>query len=196
MYILIDNYDSFVYNLAAYMLELGRKVRVIRNDEISVQMLENLQANEKIMGIIISPGPKSPKESGISLEIITRLHDKIPILGVCLGHQIIAYQFGATVEKGDRPMHGKVSSIHHNNNGIFQKLPSPFNVTRYHSLVVKEENLPTCLQIDAKSEDGAIMAISHRKYPVFGVQFHPEAVLTEYGHVLLENYILFCERGV
>lgn len=194
MYLLIDNYDSFVYNLAAYIRELGRTIMIKRNDEVTISMLEAIMKEENVQGIIISPGPKSPKESGISGDIIVHFHKKVPILGVCLGHQIIGYQFGAIVEKGNRPMHGKVNLIYNSGKGIFKELPSSYKVTRYHSLVVKEEKLPSCLQIDAKSEDGAIMAISHKSYPVYGVQFHPEALLTQYGHALLENFLKICEK--
>lgn len=194
MFLLIDNYDSFVFNLAAYIHELGRAVIVKRNNEITISMLENLMKEKHVQGFILSPGPKSPKESGISGDIITNFYKIIPILGVCLGHQTIAFQFGAIVEKGNRPMHGKVNLIYHNEKGIFKKIPSPFKVTRYHSLVVKEDGLPECFQIDAKSEDGVIMAISHKNYPVYGVQFHPEAVLTQYGHALLENFLKLCEN--
>ena len=190
MLLMIDNYDSFVYNLAAYFEELGQEVLIKRNDEISMKEIEAI--NPK--GIIISPGPKAPESAGESIQIVQTFSKKIPILGVCLGHQVIGYACGGRVVKGKRPMHGKVTAIRHNKNGIFQNLPESFQVTRYHSLVVQECDLPEQLQIDAIAEDGAIMAISRKDAPVYGIQFHPEAVLTQYGHEILDNFNTICEK--
>ena len=194
MFVMIDNYDSFVHVLTMYFEELGQEIVVIRNDEVTLEYLEKLYQEQKLDGIIISPGPKSPKDAGMSVEIVKKMGKKVPILGVCLGHQVIGYAFGANISKGKRPMHGKVTPISHNGQGIFDKLPQNFEVTRYHSLVVEREKLPECLQIDAQDDEGTIMAISHTKHPLFGIQFHPEAVLTEYGHEMLENYIKICQQ--
>ena len=194
MYVMVDNYDSFVYNLAVYLRELGREVMLVRNDRVSIRMLELLHRECGLEGIIISPGPKSPLDCGASGEIVRGMAGRVPILGVCLGHQIIGHVFGASVKKGVRPMHGKVTEIRHNRKGLFQELPDTYEVTRYHSLIVCEEGLPDCLQVDARSSDGTIQAISHRTLPVYGVQFHPEAVLTQYGHELLRNFIKICEE--
>lgn len=194
MYLMVDNYDSFVYNLARYLEELGEEVELVRNDKINVSQVETMRLAGTLEGILISPGPKSPKDCGNCCEIVRRMAGKIPILGVCLGHQIIGHVFGAEVQKGAYPMHGKVTRIHTAGRGIFQDLPESYQVTRYHSLVVSEENFPQELQVDAWAEDGVIMALSHRMMPVFGVQFHPEAVLTEYGHEILENFTKICRR--
>lgn len=194
MYVMIDNYDSFVHNLAVYFQELGQQVCVIRNDEVKVKDLEALNKAGELEGIIISPGPKSPRDSGMSGEVVKKMKGVVPILGVCLGHQIIGHTFGARVEKGSRPMHGKVTWISHQERSIFRRLPRTYQVTRYHSLVVSEKEMPDCLQVDARGEDGTVMAISHRELPVFGVQFHPEAVLTQYGYELLDNFIEVCRR--
>lgn len=191
MYLMIDNYDSFVYNLKAYVDDLNEYVRVVRNDKITIEEITEMK---DLKGIIISPGPKSPKDSGICTSVVRKFAGKIPILGVCLGHQIIGYEFGAVVEKGERPMHGKVTRIFHNNHNLFRNIESPYNVTRYHSLVINEESMPKELKVDARSEDGAVMAVSHVKYPVYGVQFHPEAVLTQYGHELLRNFIILSKE--
>lgn len=193
MYLMIDNYDSFVYNLACYMEELGEQVELIRNDRVSVRQVEALRHSGTLEGILISPGPKSPKDCGNCREIVRQMAGKAPILGVCLGHQIIAHVFGAEVKKGERPMHGKVTRIETTQTGLFQNLPSAYQVTRYHSLVVGEENFPAELQVDARSEDGVIMALRHRSWPIYGVQFHPEAVLTEYGHEILRNFTRICK---
>ena len=191
MYLMIDNYDSFVYNLKAYLDDLNEDVKVVRNDKITIEEITEMK---DLKGIIISPGPKSPKDSGICTSVVRKFAGKIPILGVCLGHQIIGYEFGAVVEKGERPMHGKVTKIFHNNDNLFRNIESPYNVTRYHSLVINEESMPKELKVDARSEDGAVMAVSHVKYPVYGVQFHPEAVLTQYGHELLRNFIILSKE--
>ncbi|SHJ71486.1 anthranilate synthase component II [Parasporobacterium paucivorans] len=190
MYLIIDNYDSFVYNLAAYFRELGQEVVQYKNDIIRPEDIYKI----KPRGIIISPGPKSPTKSGMSEEIVREFSDKIPILGVCLGHQVIGHVFGAEIVKGARPMHGKVTKIYHNGRGLFDGIPSPYLVTRYHSLVIDPETLADELQVDAGDENDTIMAVSHRSLPIFGVQFHPEAVLSEYGHEILENYIRICEN--
>jgi len=194
MFLMIDNYDSFVYNLIAYIQELGREIKVIRNDDIDFEALEKLLHKGSLEGIIISPGPKSPTDCGASGEIIKKFQGRVPILGVCLGHQIIAHQYGGIVEKGLRPMHGKVTTITNNGEGLFKNLPTNYDVTRYHSLVVNSENLPDCLNIDAWTNDGVIMAISHKLHPIYGVQFHPEAVLTKNGYLLLENFLSLCEN--
>ena len=186
MLVMIDNYDSFVYNLAAYFKELNQDIKVIRNDKLTIEELESI---ENLDGIIISPGPGRPQDGGISFDIVRHFAGKLPILGVCLGHQIIGHAFGAVVKRGTVPMHGKVTPIHTTQSRMFSNLPETYEVTRYHSLVVDESSLPDELQIDAKTEDGAIMALSHKTYPVYGIQFHPEAVLTKYGHELLNNFI-------
>ena len=193
MYLLIDNYDSFVYNLAAYIRELSSGVEVVRNDCVDMAELECRIERGEIDGIIISPGPKRPEDSGLSEDIIRRFEGVVPILGVCLGHQTIAYRYGGTVRKGLRPMHGKITEIRHNRSSLFSSIPQCFLVTRYHSLVVSPEDLPDCLEIDACTEDQTIMALHHRDYPVYGIQFHPEAVLTEYGHQIIRNFMSICE---
>lgn len=192
MYLMIDNYDSFVYNLARYMEELGERIEVVRNDRITLQRVEALLLAGGLEGILISPGPKSPKDCGNCREIVANMAGCVPILGVCLGHQIIGSVFGAEVKKGARPMHGKVTEITTNRQGLFRDLPETYEVTRYHSLVVSREKLPDTLVVDAVSEDGVIMGMHHRDLPVYGVQFHPEAVLTQYGHELLGNYRKIC----
>lgn len=191
MYIMIDNYDSFVYNLDAYFKELGQEVEVIRNDAAD---LSALLKRRDIRGIIISPGPKNPQDCSESAEIVRAFAGRVPILGVCLGHQIIGHVFGADVKKGERPMHGKITPVFHKGRNLFRGLRQEMPVTRYHSLVVAENSLPEVLLIDARSEDGVVMALSHRDYPVYGVQFHPEAVLTESGHAVLNNFIRLCEE--
>lgn len=187
MILLIDNYDSFVYNLARYLEEAGREVRVIRNDAITVDGIVAMAPE----AIVISPGPCTPNEAGISLEVIEKLGPSIPILGVCLGHQAIGQIYGGTVVRAVRPLHGKTSDIDHDGTGVFDSLPSPLKVTRYHSLVVHlpEDGQDCPLVVNATAPDGEIMAFRHCQYPIFGVQFHPEAVLTEGGHKLLENFL-------
>ncbi|MCI1654092.1 MAG: aminodeoxychorismate/anthranilate synthase component II [Lachnospiraceae bacterium] len=188
MYYLIDNYDSFVYNLSAYLEENGCEVLVRRADQVSPEEINALRPE----GIILSPGPKRPRDAVESRQILEIFQGKVPILGVCLGHQLIGWYYGADVCHGARPMHGKLSQIRHDGRGLFQGLPQQFAVTRYHSLVVSEERLPGELQITARAEDGVIMGLRHRTLPVYGVQFHPEAVRTEYGHELLENFHKIC----
>ena len=191
MYLMIDNYDSFVYNLKAYIQELGREILVKRCDEITLEEIEHMQPE----GIILSPGPKRPWDAELCMEVTERFQGQIPILGVCLGHQVLGHCCGAIVQKGERPMHGKVTELKNNGTGVFAGLPEKYKVTRYHSLVVKKESVPEEYQIDAVSEDGAVMGISHKTWPVYGVQFHPEAVLTEYGHELLENFCRIAEKN-
>jgi anthranilate synthase/aminodeoxychorismate synthase-like glutamine amidotransferase len=182
---MIDNYDSFVYNLVQYLGELGEDVRVFRNDKVTIPQIEELSPDH----IIISPGPCTPNEAGVSLELIDYFKGKIPILGVCLGHQAIGQAFGGDVIRAPRLMHGKTSLIHHDGKGVFSGLKSPLTATRYHSLIVKRESLPNCLAITAETELGEIMGIRHIKYAVEGVQFHPESILTEDGHAMLVNFL-------
>lgn len=189
--LMIDNYDSFTYNLVQYLEELGARVKVERNDEIEIKDIEELAPEI----IVISPGPCTPLESGISRDVVTYFKDKIPILGICLGHQTIAHEFGGRIVKGLEPVHGKVHTIWHDNKGVFSHLKNPLNVTRYHSLVVDREGLPLELVVTAETEDGQIMGIRHKNYPLEGVQFHPEAVLTEQGHELLDNFLKKKGRG-
>ena len=190
MLLMIDNYDSFVYNLVRYFEEIGEQVEVIRNDKINMNAIDV----NKYLGIIISPGPKNPKEAGLSLDIIDKFKDKIPILGICLGHQCIGHYFGSEIIKGEKPMHGKISEVIHNNHGLFHNVKSPVKVTRYHSLIVDKKTLPKELEITAESLDNVIMGIKHKKLPIYGVQFHPEAELTEEGHKILQNFITECKR--
>jgi para-aminobenzoate synthetase component 2 len=194
MYLMVDNYDSFVYNLACYFEELGEKVELVRNDKISIAEVEAMRLSGTLEGIVISPGPKNPEDCGNCCEIVEQMAGKVPILGVCLGHQIIGHVFGADIVKGKFPMHGKVTEIYTNQTGLFRGLPKQYQVTRYHSLVVSKTDFPSVLQIDAETKDGVVMALSHRELPIYGVQFHPEAVLTEYGHELLKNFIGLCEQ--
>ena len=191
MYLMIDNYDSFVYNLKAYFQELGRDILVRRSDELTLDDIQAMQPQ----GIILSPGPKRPWDAQLCVDTVRRFGGKVPLLGVCLGHQVLGHCAGAVVEKGTRPMHGKVTRVRHNGTGLFAGLPREFNVTRYHSLVVRQDTLPEDYQVDCVAEDGAVMGLSHRTLPLFGVQFHPEAVLTEYGHELLENFCRMAEMG-
>ena len=185
MILLLDNYDSFTYNLAQYLGELGCDVEVHRNDKISVEEI----ARRKPEKVVISPGPCTPQEAGICVELVRRLAGKFPILGVCLGHQAIGVAFGGKIIRAPKLFHGKTSEIHHDRKGVFQKLPDPFTATRYHSLIVERKSLPRELAITAETSDGIIMGFRHRKFPVEGVQFHPESVLTEAGFHLLENFL-------
>jgi para-aminobenzoate synthetase component 2 len=185
MILLIDNYDSFVWNLARYVSELGHARVVVRNDAIGLDEIAGLLPSH----IIVSPGPCTPNESGISNAVIERFGAMIPILGVCLGHQCIGAVHGGKVERARRPMHGKTSAVTHVGSGLFRGLQSPLTVTRYHSLIVADEGLPASLRVTARSEDGEIMGLAHTVHPVHGVQFHPEAVLTEHGHALLRNFL-------
>jgi anthranilate synthase/aminodeoxychorismate synthase-like glutamine amidotransferase len=185
MIVMIDNYDSFTYNLVQYLGELGADVKVFRNDELGVDEIERMSCSH----IVISPGPCTPNEAGITLALIERMAGRVPILGVCLGHQAIGQAFGGKVVRAKQVMHGKVSRIRHDGAGVFEEIPDPFVATRYHSLVVARESLPDCLAVTAESEDGEIMGLRHRSLAVEGVQFHPEALLTEHGHKMLQNFI-------
>jgi anthranilate synthase component 2 len=185
MILVLDNYDSFTYNLVQYLGELGAEVKVVRNDELSVEQVEAL-APERV---VISPGPCTPNEAGISLALVARLAGKVPILGVCLGHQAIGQAFGGRVVRARQVMHGKVSCIRHDGRGVFAGIPDEFVATRYHSLVVERASVPAALQVSAQAEDGEIMGLRHRTLAVEGVQFHPEALLTEHGHQMLENFL-------
>ena len=185
MILLIDNYDSFVYNLARYVRELGDEPLVRRHDALSVEDIRRLAPSH----IIISPGPCSPNEAGISTDVVRQLGASIPILGVCLGHQCIGAAYGGEIVRAGSPMHGKTSRIHHEGTGIFSGLPTPFVATRYHSLVIAPASVPADLRVTATSEDGEIMAVQHVEHPVYGVQFHPESVLTEHGYRLLDHFL-------
>jgi anthranilate synthase component 2 len=185
MLLMIDNYDSFTYNLVQYLAELGADVRVYRNDALTLEQI----ASWKPEKIVISPGPCTPTEAGISVPLIQRFAGEIPILGVCLGHQAIGQAFGGRVIRARRVMHGKLSPVDHQGVGVFAGLSNPLTVTRYHSLVIEEATLPDCLEITARSDDGEIMGVRHRELAVEGVQFHPEAILTEQGHPLLANFL-------
>jgi anthranilate synthase component 2 len=182
---MIDNYDSFTYNLVQYFSELGEQVVVYRNDEITVDKIAQLSPGR----IVISPGPCTPNEAGVSLAVINQFSQKIPVLGVCLGHQSIGQAFGGRVIHAKRLMHGKTSPIFHHNTGVFQDLPNPFVATRYHSLVVERSTLPDCLEITAWTEDDEIMGIRHKTLAIEGIQFHPESILSEHGHQMLENFL-------
>ena len=185
MFILIDNYDSFTYNLVHYLGEEGAEVVVKRNDALSADDVLALQPQ----GIVLSPGPCDPERAGICLDLIAKAAGKVPIFGVCLGHQSIGQAFGGKVLRAPSPMHGKVSAISHHGTDIFTSLPSPFNATRYHSLIVERETLPACLEITAETGDGVIMGLQHKELPIHGVQFHPESIASENGHDLLRNFL-------
>ena len=185
MLLMIDNYDSFTYNLVQYLGELGEDVRVYRNDQITMPELEKLKPDH----IVISPGPCTPNEAGVSVETIQKLGGKFPILGVCLGHQSIGQAYGGKIVRAKQLMHGKTSMIQHMNTGVFQGLPNPFEATRYHSLVIERASLPDVLEITAWTDDGEIMGVRHKTLPVEGVQFHPESILTQHGHELLANFL-------
>jgi len=189
--LLIDNYDSFVHNLARYVRELGETTAVYRNDAITLGEIAALAPSH----IIVSPGPCTPREAGISNEVIVGFGPRVPILGGCLGHQCLAAALGGQVVRASRPRHGKTSPIHHNGEGIFAGLPSPFQATRYHSLLVAREGLPACLEVVASTLEGEIMAMRHRDLPLWGVQFHPESVLTEHGYALLRSFLRLRARA-
>jgi len=189
MVLVIDNYDSFVYNLAQYLGELGWEPVVYRNDQISLAQIESLNPSH----IIISPGPATPLEAGISNDIIWRFAGRIPILGVCLGHQCIGYAFGGQIVRATVPTHGKSSPVYHDGKTVYQNLPNPFEAGRYHSLVVKRDTLPPSLALTAETDDGVIMGIRHKDYVVEGVQFHPESIMTDVGHDLLKNFLSFLQ---
>jgi para-aminobenzoate synthetase component 2 len=185
MILVIDNYDSFTYNLVQYLGEIGQEVLVRRNDQIDLNGIESLKPDH----ILISPGPCTPNEAGISLALIDRFKGKIPILGVCLGHQSIGQVFGGEVIRAEKLMHGKTSDIYHDGKTIFEGIPSPYTATRYHSLIVRRESLPDCLEISAETKDGEIMGLRHKEYPIEGVQFHPESIITDHGLKLLRNFV-------
>ena len=185
MLLMIDNYDSFTYNIVQYLGELGEDVRTVRNDEITLEQIERM-APERIC---ISPGPKAPKDAGISLDILREFKGKLPILGVCLGHQAIGEAFGGKVIRAKQVMHGKTSLIAHTGEGVFKGLPSPFTVIRYHSLAIERASLPDCLEVTAWTDDGEIMGVRHKEYDIEGVQFHPESILSEHGHALFKNFL-------
>ncbi|MFZ3324150.1 MAG: aminodeoxychorismate/anthranilate synthase component II [Usitatibacter sp.] len=185
MLLMIDNYDSFTYNLVQYLGELGEEVKVLRNDEASVDEIERLGAAR----VVLSPGPCTPNEAGVCLDLIRRLAGRVPILGVCLGHQAIGQAFGGKVVHAKELMHGKVSRIHHSGAGVFRGLPTPYDATRYHSLAIERASCPADLEVTAWTEDGEIMGVRHRKLAIEGVQFHPESILTEHGHALLKNFL-------
>lgn len=185
MLLMIDNYDSFTFNLVQYFGELGEEVRTFRNDEITIEQIEALKPDR----ICLSPGPCTPAEAGICIDVLKHFAGKIPMLGVCLGHQAIGAAFGGKVVRAQEIMHGKTSEITHTGGGIFRGLPSPFTVTRYHSLAIERESLPDCLEITAQTADGEIMGVRHKEYPIEGVQFHPESILSEHGHALLKNFL-------
>ena len=182
MILIIDNYDSFVYNIARYFEELGEDVSVRRNDEV-------MDGDLKTKAIVISPGPCTPHEAGASLDIIAKYSGQIPILGVCLGHQCIGEVFGGQVLRAKRPMHGEASEIIHNGKGVFKDIPNCFNAGRYHSLIVETDDMNKALEITARSENGEVMGLQHRTHPTFGVQFHPESILTEHGYTMLRNFL-------
>ena len=185
MYLLIDNYDSFTYNLFHFLGELGAEVEVRRNDQITAQDALDLHPQ----GIVLSPGPCDPDRAGICLELVEKAAGAVPLLGVCLGHQSVGQAFGGKVVRGPAPMHGKLSEIRHEGEGVFADLPTPLTATRYHSLVVERESLPDCLALTAETDDGIVMGLQHRELPVYGVQFHPESIASEHGHALLGNFL-------
>ena len=185
MLLMIDNYDSFTYNIVQYFGELGEEVVTVRNDEITLAQIEAM-APERIC---ISPGPKAPKDAGISLDILREFKGKLPILGVCLGHQAIGEAFGGKVIRAKQVMHGKTSLIAHTGEGVFKDLPTPFTVIRYHSLAIERSSLPDCLEVTAWTDDGEIMGVRHKEFDIEGVQFHPESILSEHGHTLLKNFL-------
>ena len=185
MILMIDNYDSFTYNLVQYLGELGENLKVFRNDKITLKKIKALRPER----IVISPGPGTPTEAGISKELIREFAAKVPVLGVCLGHQCIGEVYGGKVIPAKRLMHGKTSLIYHNSKGIFKNIPNPFEATRYHSLLVEKKSLPACLEITAWTKEGEIMGLQHKEYPLFGVQFHPESILTKAGKDILRNFL-------
>ncbi len=185
MMLVIDNYDSFTYNLVQYLGEMKVDLQVRRNDQISLDQIAELKPER----ILVSPGPCSPKESGLSNDIIRTFSKQVPVLGVCLGHQCIGYTFGAEVVVNYRMMHGKTSPIKHNGKDLFKEMPNPFAATRYHSLVIKRDTIPDCLEITAETEEGEIMGVKHKSLPIWGVQFHPESILTESGRMILKNFL-------
>ncbi len=192
MFLLIDNYDSFTYNLYHFLGELGAEVEVRRNDQVTADQALQMQPQ----GIVISPGPCDPDRAGICLELIGKAAGKLPVLGVCLGHQAIGQAFGGKVVRAPTPMHGKVSDITHQGRGVFADLPSPMRSTRYHSLTLERESFPEALEITAETDDGVIMGLQHRELPLHGVQFHPESIASEHGHDLLKNFLTLAGQNV
>jgi para-aminobenzoate synthetase component II len=190
MYLIIDNRDSFVHNIRAYFREFGQEVVLRDSHALHLQEIEAMRPH----GIILSPGPGRPEDAGISIDVVRAFASSVPILGVCLGHQVIAHAFGGKVTHGTRPMHGKISPVHHSEMGLFANLVNPLPVVRYHSLVVRASTLPDDLVVDAKTSSGTVMALSHRQYPVYGVQFHPEAYAAPDGHELFTNFCRICDR--
>lgn len=185
MILMIDNYDSFTYNLVQYLGEMGQQLKVYRNNKITIEEIEEMKPDR----LVISPGPCTPNEAGISVAAIKHFAGKIPILGVCLGHQSIGQAFGGEIVRAERLMHGKTSMIHHDGEGVFAGLPNPFEATRYHSLIIRRETLPDCLQITAETDQREIMGVRHKNMPIEGVQFHPESILTQEGKKLLANFV-------
>jgi anthranilate synthase/aminodeoxychorismate synthase-like glutamine amidotransferase len=185
MILMIDNYDSFTYNLVQYLGAMGEDLRVYRNDKISIEEIERLKPDR----LLISPGPCTPKEAGISIEAIRHFAGKLPILGVCLGHQSIGHAFGAEIVRAERLMHGKTSLIHHKGTGVFAGLPNPLRAIRYHSLIIEPSSLPPCLEVTAETAEGEIMGVRHKEFEIEGVQFHPESILTEHGMEMLQNFV-------
>ena len=190
MFVLIDNYDSFTYNLVHYLGELGAETEVYRNDELDVDQV----LAKSPQGIVLSPGPCDPDRAGICLELIKRTDGSLPLMGVCLGHQSLGQAYGGEITRFSPPMHGKISEISHSDKGLFKGLPSPFNATRYHSLVVERATLPDCLEITAETADGLIMGLQHRDKPLHGVQFHPESIASEHGHRMIENFLTLARQ--
>jgi para-aminobenzoate synthetase component 2 len=186
MLLVVDNYDSFTYNLVQYLGELGAEMQVVRNDDVSVDDIEKTIKPDRIL---ISPGPGTPDSAGISLEVLDRFADKLPILGVCLGHQAMGQHFGGRVSRGPQPVHGKPVRIRHDGKTIFRGIPDDFTAARYHSLIVEKDNWPDCLEISAQSPDGIVMGLRHKTLPIEGVQFHPESILTQHGRRLLQNFL-------
>ena len=185
MILMIDNYDSFTYNLVQYLGEMGQQLKVYRNDKITIEEIEEMKPDR----IVVSPGPCTPNEAGISVAVIQHFAGKVPILGVCLGHQSIGQAFGGEIVRAQNLMHGKTSMIHHDGEGVFKGMPDPFEATRYHSLIIRRETIPDCLQITAETDKREIMGVRHKDYPIEGVQFHPESILTEDGKRILANFI-------
>ncbi len=191
IYLLIDNYDSFTYNLLHFMGEMGAEMTVRRNDAVTID--EALALGDQ--GIVISPGPCDPDRAGLCLDLVRAAAGKRPMLGVCLGHQSIGQAFGGRIQRAPLPMHGKISAIGHDGSGVFDGLPTPFDATRYHSLIVARDSLPDCLAVTAETEDGLIMGLAHKEFPIFGIQFHPESIASQHGHALLKNFITIAARG-
>jgi anthranilate synthase component 2 len=185
MLLMIDNYDSFTYNIVQYLGELGEDVRTVRNDEVTIQEIAAMKPDR----ICISPGPKAPRDAGVSVDVIKEFQGKLPILGVCLGHQAIGEAFGGKIIRAKQVMHGKTSMIAHTGVGVFKGIPSPFTVIRYHSLAIERASLPACLEVTAWTDDGEIMGVRHKEFDIQGVQFHPESILSEHGHTLLKNFL-------